>query len=71
MSLELITLLYFVCLFGALFLGLPVAFALGGTAVVFAAVIDPNALLAIPSAFYSTPGTRCWSRCPSSCSWEA
>ncbi|QFU00825.1 Sialic acid TRAP transporter permease protein SiaT [Halomonas sp. THAF5a] len=55
MSLELITLLYFVCLFGALFLGLPVAFALGGTAVVFAAVIDPNALLAIPSAFYSTP----------------
>ncbi|MDT8894279.1 TRAP transporter large permease subunit [Halomonas sp. I1] len=55
MSLEIITLLYFACLFGAMFLGLPVAFALGGTAVVFAAMVEPRALLAIPSAFYSTP----------------
>jgi tripartite ATP-independent transporter DctM subunit len=55
MSLEIITFLYFACLFGALFLGLPVAFALGGTAVVFAAMVEPRALLAIPSAFYSTP----------------
>lgn len=55
MSLEVITLLYFACLFGSLFLGLPVAFALGGTAVIFAAIVDPRALLAIPSAFYSTP----------------
>lgn len=55
MSLEIITILYFLCLFGTLFLGLPVAFGLGGTAVIFAAIFEPRALLAIPSAFYSTP----------------
>ncbi|WP_311957748.1 TRAP transporter large permease [Halomonas garicola] len=55
MSLEIVTLLYFACLFGTLFLGLPVAFALGGTGVVFAAIAEPRALMAIPSAFYSTP----------------
>ena len=55
MSIELITLLYFVCLFVGLFLGLPVALGLGGTAVIFAAIFEPRSLLAIPSAFYYTP----------------
>ncbi|KAA0216130.1 MAG: TRAP transporter permease DctM/Q [Lautropia sp.] len=57
MSLELITILYFVCLFATLAMGLPVAFGLGGTAVLFAAIFAPEALLAIPSTFYSTPGS--------------
>ncbi len=55
MSIELITLLYFGCLFIGLFLGLPVALGLGGTAVAFAFFFEPRALLAIPSAFYYTP----------------
>lgn len=55
MSIELITFLYFGCLFLGLFLGLPVALGLGGTAVIFAAVLEPRSLLAIPSAFYYTP----------------
>lgn len=55
MSLELLTFLYFACLFAGLFLGLPVAFGLGGTAVIFAALFEPRALMVIPSAFYSTP----------------
>ena len=54
-SIELITLLYFLCLFLGLFLGLPVALGLGGTAVLFAAIFEPRSLLAIPSAFYYTP----------------
>lgn len=55
MSIELITLLYIVCLFAGLFLGLPVALGLGGTAVLFGFIFEPRALLAIPSAFYYTP----------------
>ncbi len=55
MSIELITFLYFCCLFVGLFLGLPVALGLGGTAVLFAAILEPRSLLAIPSAFYYTP----------------
>src|SRR5690625_5447979 len=55
MSLELITFLYFIVMFLVLFLGLPVAFGLGGTAVLFAAIFSPRSLLAIPSAFYYTP----------------
>ena len=55
MSIEIITLLYFLCLFFGLFLGLPVALGLGGTAVLFAAIFEPRALATIPSAFYSTP----------------
>ena len=55
MSIELITFLYFGCLFMGLFLGLPVALGLGGTAVIFAALLEPRSLLAIPSAFYYTP----------------
>ncbi len=55
MSIELITILYFACLFFSLFLGLPVALGLGGTAVIFAIIFEPRALLAIPSAFYYTP----------------
>lgn len=58
MSLELITALYFIVLFVVLFMGLPVAFGLGGTAVLFAMVIEPRALMAVPSAFYSTPWTN-------------
>ncbi len=55
MSIELITLLYFLSLFLGLFLGLPVALGLGGTAVIFAAIFEPRSLLAIPSAFFYTP----------------
>ncbi|SDP66953.1 TRAP transporter, DctM subunit [Desulforhopalus singaporensis] len=55
MSIELITFLYFACLFVGLFLGLPVALGLGGTAVLFAFIFEPRSLLAIPSAFYYTP----------------
>lgn len=55
MSIEIITLLYFLCLFVGLFLGLPVALGLGGTAVIFAAFFEPRALLTIPSQFYATP----------------
>lgn len=55
MSIELITFLYFACLFAGLFLGLPVALGLGGSAVLFAAIFEPRSLLAIPSAFYYTP----------------
>lgn len=55
MSIELITILFFGCLFLGLFLGLPVALGLGGTAVIFAAIFEPRSLLAIPSAFYYTP----------------
>lgn len=55
MSLEIITILYFACMFIALFLGLPVAFGLGGTAVIFAGIFEPRYLLAIPKAFYYTP----------------
>ncbi|MFN2353657.1 MAG: TRAP transporter large permease subunit, partial [Desulfopila sp.] len=55
MSIELITILFFGCLFFALFLGLPVALGLGGTAVIFAAIFEPRSLLAISSAFYYTP----------------
>jgi tripartite ATP-independent transporter DctM subunit len=54
-SIEIITVLYFLCLFLGLFLGLPVALGLGGTAVLFAAIFEPRSLLAIPSAFYYTP----------------
>lgn len=55
MSVELITLLMFVCLFVSLFLGLPVAFGLGGTAILFALFMSPHTLLAAPSAFFYTP----------------
>lgn len=55
MSLEIITALYFLVLFVGLFMGLPVAFGLGGTAVLFALIFEPRALMAIPSAFYYTP----------------
>lgn len=55
MSIELITFLYFATLFAGLFLGLPVALGLGGTAVIFATILEPRSLLAIPSAFYYTP----------------
>ncbi len=55
MGLELVTALYFIVLFAILFLGLPVAFGLGGTAVLFALAFEPRALLSVPSAFYSTP----------------
>ena len=57
MSLELITALYFIVLFLVLFMGLPVAFGLGGTAVLFAIFVEPRALMSVPSAFYSTPWT--------------
>jgi len=45
----------FVCLFISLFLGLPVALGLGGTAILFAIFMSPHTLLAAPSAFFYTP----------------
>ena len=45
----------FLCLFGTLLLGLPVALGLGGTAVLFALLLSPRTLLAAPSAFFYTP----------------
>jgi hypothetical protein len=50
-----VTALYFIVLFVILFMGLPVAFGLGGVAVLFAIIFEPRSLLAVPSAFYSTP----------------
>lgn len=55
MSLEVITILYFACMFAALAFGLPVAFGLGGTAVIFGGIFEPRFLLAIPKTFYYTP----------------
>lgn len=55
MSVILITILMFAVLFISLFLGLPVAFGLGGTAILFAAILSPHTLLAAPSAFFYTP----------------
>jgi tripartite ATP-independent transporter DctM subunit len=55
LSVELIALLMFLCLFVVLFLGLPVALGLGGTAVLFAFLLAPHTLMAAPSAFFSTP----------------
>jgi len=55
LSVEIITLLMFVCLFISLFLGLPVALGLGGTAILFAIFMSPHTLLAAPSAFFYTP----------------
>jgi len=55
LSPELITVLMFACLFVTLFLGLPVALGLGGTAVLFALLMSPHTLLAAPSAFFYTP----------------
>jgi len=55
LSVELITILMFLCLFGSLILGLPVALGLGGTAVLFALLMSPRTLLAAPSAFFYTP----------------
>ena len=54
MSVELLTILMFACCFGAMFLGLPVALAFGGTAVVFAILLTPRTLIAVPSAFYQS-----------------
>src|SRR5690625_4723845 len=45
----------FVCLFVFLFLGLPVALGLGGTAALFAFIFEPKILMSAPSAFFSTP----------------
>lgn len=55
MSVELITILMFATLFISLFLGLPVALGLGGTAMLFAVFLSPHTLLAAPSAFFYTP----------------
>ena len=55
MSLELITALYFIVLFAILFMGLHVAFGFGGTAVLFAIILEPRALLSVRRALYSQP----------------
>lgn len=54
-SVELITILMFICLIGLMLSGLPVALALAGTAVLFAVLLTPRTLLAVPSQFFSTP----------------
>ncbi|GAA0445403.1 TRAP transporter large permease subunit [Lentibacillus halophilus] len=45
----------FACLFIVLFLGLPVALGLGGTAALFGYLYVPDVLMAAPSSFFSTP----------------
>lgn len=55
MSVELITALMFICLFGSLFMGLPVALGLGGTAILFAVLMSPRTLLAAAMTFFYTP----------------
>jgi len=55
LSVELITILMFLCLFGSLFMGLPVALGLGGTAILFAVLMSPRTLLAAPMTFFYTP----------------
>ncbi len=55
MNTILIIALMFACLFIVLFLGLPVALGLGGTAVLFAYLYVPEVLMAAPSSFFSTP----------------
>jgi tripartite ATP-independent transporter DctM subunit len=55
LSTVLIVILMFACLFVVLFMGLPVALGLGGTAVLFAYLFSPQTLMAAPSAFFSTP----------------
>lgn len=54
MSVELTTLLIFACLFFFLALGLPVAFAMGGTAVLFAVLASPRSLPLTSMAIFST-----------------
>ena len=61
MSLELITALYFIILFVIMFMGLPVAFGLGGTAVLFAIILEPRALLSVPQwRFIPLRGIQFW-----------
>lgn len=55
MSAAVLTILMFLVLFIFLFLGLPVALGLGGTAVLFAMIIEPRVLMSAPSQFFSTP----------------
>lgn len=55
MDTILIIALMFACLFIVLFLGLPVALGLGGTAALFAYLYVPDVLMAAPSSFFSTP----------------
>ncbi|MFD1362414.1 TRAP transporter large permease [Lentibacillus salinarum] len=50
-----IILLMFICLFIVLFLGLPVALGLGGTAALFGYLFAPEVLTSAPSQFFSTP----------------
>jgi len=54
LSVELITVLMFICVFGSLFAGLPVAFGFVGTAVLFALLMTPRTLIAAPTTFFST-----------------
>jgi len=53
LSVELITLLMFAGMFAFLALGLPVAFAMGGSAVLFALLMSPRTLMALPVTFFS------------------
>ncbi|SFD90075.1 TRAP transporter, DctM subunit [Lentibacillus persicus] len=55
MDTILIISLMFICLFVVLFLGLPVALGLGGTAALFGYLFAPEVLTAAPSTFFSTP----------------
>ena len=55
MSVELITILMFACMFGFLVLGLPVALSFAGTAMIFAVLMAPRALIAAPYAYFTAP----------------
>jgi len=54
LSVELITILMFVCCFAPLLLGLPVTFGFVGSACIFALLMTPRTLIAVPTTFFST-----------------
>lgn len=54
MSTELITILFFGSMLGALFLGVPIFISMGGVAAIFAVIFKgPNMLYVLPTSFYA------------------
>ncbi|HUV56695.1 MAG TPA: TRAP transporter large permease subunit [Dehalococcoidales bacterium] len=55
MDISLIAALMFLCMFALLAVGLPVAFCLGATGVIFALAFSPRSLPVLASGFFGTP----------------
>lgn len=54
MSTEVITVLFFGCMIGALFAGVPIFIAMGGVAAIFAVIFKgPNMLYVLPTSFFA------------------